>query len=166
MLRIDSPVKDIAITEDRLRAGRGQPARVRGRGLGAGPVRQLPDAARSGSSSSATSRSRTSATGRGALGQASVRAARVDRRQPARTRGPRRSSQRSGGTRSITRLNDTNSDARFSTISTTSTMLRVVRSALEHDDEPEHAAEHVRAGVAEHQPLAEVLGQQADGARR
>ena len=61
----------------------------------------------------------------------------------------------------MTRLNETSSLASVNATSTTSTTVRVSGRALEHDSESEHRADHVRAGVAEHQALVQVVAEQS-----
>ena len=61
----------------------------------------------------------------------------------------------------MTRLNEINSLANVNATSTTSTTVRVVGRAFEHDREPEHGADHVRAGVAEHQAFVQVVAEEA-----
>ena len=75
---------------------------------------------------------------------------------------PRRSNQRSGGTASITRLNDTSSAATLSASSTSITPRRMLVARAEHDREAEHRADHVGAGVAEHEALVQVVAEQPE----
>ena len=60
----------------------------------------------------------------------------------------------------MTRLNETNSAATFSTTSTTRMTLRGAAPDLEHAREAEHRADDVGAGVADHEPLAEVVAEE------
>ena len=83
--------------------------------------------------------------------------------EPAR---PRSSNARNGGTRAMTPLNDTNSDARLATNSTIATTTARRRRGFEDDGETEDRAEHVRAGVAEHEVLAKVIGQERQSGAR
>ena len=78
-------------------------------------------------------------------------------------RRPRRSRWRRPGVASMTLVNDTRSEARLSTTSATSTTVRTGRLVSSTTAEPEHRAEQVGAGVAQHQPLAEVGREQPGG---
>ena len=76
------------------------------------------------------------------------------------------SSQRSGGVRSITFVKLTFSLAAVSPATPASTASRAVPRQRRGRGHAEHRAERVRAAVAEHRPLAEVLRQQRDGRAR
>ena len=123
----------------------------------------------SDASTASATRSQRTATARAlrrphhALRARHGRSARPDQRRAAGRGGcPRRSNQRSGGTASITRLNETSSAATFSASSTSITAKPDALARAEHDREPEHRADHVGAGVAEHEPLVEIVAEQPE----
>ena len=75
---------------------------------------------------------------------------------------PRRSNQRSGGTASMTVENDTSSAPTLSDQQHQHHHEADALTGAEHDGEAEDRADHVGAGVAEHQALAQVVGQEPE----